>query len=463
MPTFGAKGFDGLLQDVKNRPAVRETLKGARANVFLYDKSSPRTRNKRACARKQYLEISKALLVADGEVSITISDEELHRRCFNKDNVIEYTCRYLAALACSDHIKGHVRDKIQADVLRERASSLWWFASWELGFDVVSVWPVWDQTISALIHQHAIMNGLSTMHRAKFYFGIPELRLLFNHLHDRVRSLTWWKQQYLAWALSLITGLRPSSLGASRGYPQSQCLHWEDIEFLPNFNQSGKLAVRIHVKWLKGRRDPHRSGSVAFKPLTFLCLPPVEAYNLIADIPSLLFCSGFERGLFGKAKRLEDLLSDPSFRLPLDPDVKKLPVFLQAVGPNNLGLHQTDPMAAPSFNGPLQAACREVGLQCRVSMYVWRRECLTTIANNASNDVARQYAGHAFSSTEDTTLDEYYHYGPGDQDITALRLGENLDDAVTLRNRMRELLESPAIHRNGRFPFAEERDLFSSR
>jgi hypothetical protein len=58
----------------------------------------------------------------------------------------------------------------------------------------------------------------------------------------------------------------------------------------------------------------------------------------------------------------------------------------------------------------------------------------------------------------DSTLEEYYHYGPGDQDITALRLGENLDDAVTLRNRMRELLESPALHRNGRFPFAGERD-----
>lgn len=89
-----------------------------------------------------------------------------------------------------------------------RAESLWWYASWELQDDIVSVWSVWDQTISALIHQHALMKNLSTSHRSKHYFSIPQLYLLFEALLLRLRKLRWWKQNYLAWALSLMCGIQ---------------------------------------------------------------------------------------------------------------------------------------------------------------------------------------------------------------------------------------------------------------
>jgi hypothetical protein len=91
-------------------------------------------------------------------------------------------------MARSDHIEGRIEDKIRAAELRERAESLWWYASWELQDDTVSVWSIWGQTISALIHQHAVMNTLSTSHRSKHSFGIPELRLPFEALLLRLRK-----------------------------------------------------------------------------------------------------------------------------------------------------------------------------------------------------------------------------------------------------------------------------------
>jgi hypothetical protein len=253
-----------------------------------------------------------------------------------------------------------------------------------------------------------------------------------------------------------MTGIRPGSIGVSRGCPLSQCLHWEDIEFLPSFSGPRKLTVRIHSRWLNGKTDGHKSAAHKFKPLSFLIESPSQACNLIADLPSLLLCTGLERGLFGKDKTVRDLLADPSFRLQHDPIFTKPPVFLRAAGPNNQELHSSNPIYSSDLNAPLKAACREVGLQCRVSMYAWRPEFLTTIARNASNDVAGQYADHTHDDQRDSTLEDYYDYGPGDQDITALRLGENLESSGTLRNRMRELLDSSAIHRTSQYPSAEE-------
>lgn len=47
---------------------------------------------------------------------------------------------------------------------------------------------------------------------------------------------------------------------------------------------------------------------------------------------------------------------------------------------------------------------------------MWGRGFLNAIARNASNDVARQHV-------------DQYGYGTGDQDITVLRLGENLESS----------------------------------
>ena len=93
MSRYGRKGFNDLLNDVKTQPRLRETLKEARANVYLYDKSGHTMKAKRARALKQFTEISKAILVADNDVGDDISEKELYQLCFKTDNVVEFACR----------------------------------------------------------------------------------------------------------------------------------------------------------------------------------------------------------------------------------------------------------------------------------------------------------------------------------------------------------------------------------
>jgi hypothetical protein len=80
-------------------------------------------------------------------------------------------------------------------------------------------------------------------------------------------------------------------------------------------------------------------------------------------------------------------------------------------------------------------------------MYVWQREFLTAIGRNALSDAARQYSDHTYDDQWDITLEDYYDYGPGNQDVTAPHHGENLESSGVLWNRMRELFDSSNIRR----------------
>src|ERR1700728_1645440 len=108
-----------------------------------------------------------------------------------------------------------------------------------------------------------------------------------------------------------MTGIRPRSIRVSRGCPLSQCLHGEDIEFLP-----------------------------------FFC----------TQVSSV--------GYSAKTRRFDIFLPDPSFRLQHDPIVTKLLIFLRAAGPNNQELHSSNPIYSSDLNVPLKAAYREVAFQC---------------------------------------------------------------------------------------------------
>jgi hypothetical protein len=63
-----------------------------------------------------------------------------------------------------------------------------------------------------------------------------------------------------------------------------------------------KLVVRIHFRWLKGKRDGHKSAAHKFKPLSFLIESPSQACNLIADLPFLLLSTGLKAGYSAKDK-----------------------------------------------------------------------------------------------------------------------------------------------------------------
>ena len=136
-----------------------------------------------------------------------------HRLCFSKEfDRLHLPLPSCCAMACSDHIKGRVEDKTGGSTARKSRVTV---VVCKLG--VVRRYCQRLVSLgSALIHQHAVMNNLSATHRSKHYFGISELRLLFEALLLRLRKLPWWKKNYLAWALSLMTGIRPGSIRVSR-------------------------------------------------------------------------------------------------------------------------------------------------------------------------------------------------------------------------------------------------------
>jgi hypothetical protein len=165
----------------------------------------------------------------------------------------------------------------------------------------------------------------------------------------------------------------------------------------------------------------------------------------------------------GDSATIRDLLADPSFSLQHDPIVTKLPVFLSAAGPNNQELYSSNPIDSPDLNALLKAACREVGLQCRVCMYVWRREFLAeqgTHQTMLQDDMLIIHATITGIVRLRTIMTMVLVIKI--QDITALRLGENLESSGALRNRIRELLDSSAIHRRSQYPFAEGDEHVSS-
>lgn len=356
--------------------------------------------------------------------------------------------------------------KIKIHVLQERVYSLWFTACWELQEDAGRIFPIWIRTLDALCHKMASENQLSTVKRDKNYFGVPEMQLLLSRLSIVTHKTDWWKQHYVAWALTLMTGARPSSLavtdtkdnsGKDIPVDEQQCLRWRDIEFLPNHDSRG-LAVRVKLKWIKGQRDLHNKKATRWRGITFFITSCSEASNLPADVPWLLLVLGFERGLFSEDS-VDKLLQSPLATLPMKPDVAQRPVFLAANGTAS-SLIPDKPLLCQGFNPPLKKACEDASIAVYATMYCWRREFISYVGRSATMSEAKELATH-----QPGALDSYSHYdfGVGDKDLTGIRLGEI--EAVDLscselrsarRNEMRQWLSSPALNQRRSCPKQDE-------
>jgi hypothetical protein len=193
--------------------------------------------------------------------------------------------------------------------------------------------------------------------------------------------------------MSYMTGVRPGTLGLSRGYEKTkQALFWKDITFI-RFEDKPGVYLQIHYKWLKGQRDPHHEKSAGFSGAQFLLLPCREAENLVVDLTWLLLRLAMDRGLFGDS-RTEDLLNHASSRLPHDEAITEQPVFVALKGPNNVELDCNKPILANNFNPPLQRSSYLAGLAARVTMYCFRREFITTMGRNLNVQEAKTLATH---------------------------------------------------------------------
>lgn len=318
---------------------------------------------------------------------------------------------------------------------------MWWYVSWILGVEAAGIYESWLQHTAATVHKATVGFDLGTQSWEKEYFGLPELRLLFATVTDMVAKVDWYKQHYVAWAMSFICGMRPGLLAVSTGYPKEQCLRWKDITIYRNLQGKG-LFLLIHCRWMKGSRDPYRRG-INCKDGKFLIMSVKSAVNLVADLTWLVPCLALERG-FSPGKTLADLEASTEAILTQNPAVTELPVFTALSGPNNSTLAIDKPIYTESFGEPLRRVAHKAGLAVRVTMYVWRREVIAAISREAGVDQAKELAGHKIDGND--TYD-HYDYGTGDLELVQMRLGEGSDAnvAAKLRNHIRRLTSAQAL------------------
>jgi len=191
-----------------------------------------------------------------------------------------------------------------------------------------------------------------------------------------------------------MTGVRPGSLAVTAGYENStevQALLWEDIDFNRSTEGPG-VFLRVRIRWLKGRRDPY-AVTGRLQGVEFLLKPCSAPENLVVDCTWLLTMLALERGLFG-GQTYDELMVSPRSRLVQNPTIAKRPVFAALKGSNNPEMDFDKAMKAGAFNLPLQQACKVAGLATRATMYVFRREFITTVGRSVGVEEARSMATH---------------------------------------------------------------------
>ena len=159
-------------------------------HVYLYDRSGHTMQAKRSCS--QLIEI-KTIHIVDGK-GPEGDLRELHPGK-EFDRLHLSLPSYYGIFGSH---QGRAEDKIQATVLQERARRYCQrLVGVRLNYLSIDLSPPTDQnTISAFQNY-----------------------LLFEILLLRLGRLPWRKQDYLTWALSLMSGIRPRAITVSRGCP----------------------------------------------------------------------------------------------------------------------------------------------------------------------------------------------------------------------------------------------------
>jgi hypothetical protein len=144
-------------------------------DAYMYDQNSPSLKTRRARIKLEFLDILRPLR----KISDDVSDDDAMHTLFAPDVVIKNVQLYLFAIAQSPLIKGRIAEHITAGTLRQRLAGLWWFAAWVAGKRVGEIWTEWSHQLFPAVHKAAVQFDLGTRKWQKAYFGVPELRLLF--------------------------------------------------------------------------------------------------------------------------------------------------------------------------------------------------------------------------------------------------------------------------------------------
>jgi hypothetical protein len=117
-------------------------------------------------------------------------------------------------------------EKPRVDALLDcKAVLLHW--AWDYIENFYAIYPLWDREIKNHIVGIGNHLKLETKHYVKNNLADSNISLFFRQLWKYRHGLDNWKQRYLAWNLTYMTGVRPSSITVAPGYEkdsQTGCL-----------------------------------------------------------------------------------------------------------------------------------------------------------------------------------------------------------------------------------------------
>lgn len=83
---------------------------------------------------RSFLTVFCAILVADGHLRATCTDEDVETYCYNVERIVGFVCTYVVAVvSCEETNKGQIEDKTKVSTYRRGVADLWWTVSWKLG------------------------------------------------------------------------------------------------------------------------------------------------------------------------------------------------------------------------------------------------------------------------------------------------------------------------------------------
>jgi len=175
----GVRTGEAIAREVMANPA---TLQDAMNwNAKMYDKNAPGVKTRRARTSGEYLGMMRTYKPEGAE----LDDVAALEHYLNPDVAIVNVLLYLNSCARSTQLKGRIspEGKITAATLRQRLEALWWYAAYIAGRKAGELWTEWSHNLIPAVHKAAVEFGLGTRKWEKVYFGVPELRMLFD--------LTW--------------------------------------------------------------------------------------------------------------------------------------------------------------------------------------------------------------------------------------------------------------------------------
>lgn len=94
---------------------------------------SPSVKQRRQAVLNEFVEVMRALLVADGSMEPDISDDVVQQQLFTVDKIVDYVTMYLHAIGGNAETNvGRIGPRFKIGALQFRTDALWWYTTWLL-------------------------------------------------------------------------------------------------------------------------------------------------------------------------------------------------------------------------------------------------------------------------------------------------------------------------------------------